>query len=102
MIEKIAALLRKLIPILILCCYHRLSRFLTNLLEYLVQTLIKKVTRVGALGPFLFSLLDQSVKPTQHFAQVPVALPGVACSLNYIVKARGLSGMTGRTGRSNL
>src|SRR5882724_2384706 len=101
MIEKIARLLRKGAAILILRGDDSLTRFLSDFLENLVQPLIEEVRRIRTLWSFALSGLDQSVERAEHFAEIFGHLLTLACSLNDIVEARRLAGVTSRPRRLN-
>src|SRR5882724_1496174 len=102
MIEKIARLLRKGAAILILRGDDSLTRFLSDFLENLVQPLIEEVGRIRTLWSFALSVLDESVERAEHFAEIFGHLLTLApYSLNDIVKARRLAGVTSRPRRLN-
>src|SRR6266404_3611106 len=101
MIEKIARLLRKGAAILILRGDDSLTRFLSDFLENLVQPLVEKVSRIRTLWSFALSLLYESVKRAEHFAQISGNLLSLSRSMNGIVEAGRLAGVTSRPRRLN-
>src|SRR5437867_7880796 len=101
MIEQIARLLRERAAIFILRGDDSLTRLLSDFLENLVQPLVEKVSRIRTFWPFALSLLDESVERAEHFAEIFGYLLSLACSLNDIVEARRLAGVTSRPRRHN-
>src|SRR4030095_3471479 len=90
MIKEIRSLSNQRLSVIILRSDNRFRSFLANLLQNLVESLIKEVARVGAFRSFTLSRFNQRVKTGKHIAQVRRAL---LRSRHFTVKAGTCAGV---------
>src|SRR5438034_2112595 len=98
MIEEIRSLSHQRLSVLILRGDNRFRSFLANLLQNLVESLIKKIARVRVLRSFTLSRLNHRVETGKHVTQGRYAL---LRSLHFTVKAGLCAGVACWTIRVN-
>src|SRR5207244_6127360 len=75
-----------------------LTRLLAEFFKYFVETLIEEIRSVRALGPLLFSRLDEAIQTIKHLGKIRIGKRDLSppLFLELIVETRYFPGMTSR------